>query len=378
MPRKILVLSASVGAGHLRAAEAVEAALRQVVPDAQVTNVDVLEMTNALFRRFYGKLYLDLVNKAPHVLGYFYDMLDQPSKSGRYRGDKFRLAVQKFNLRKFMRFLKSEPWDLVINTHFLPAEIIASLRNSGELSVPQATATTDFDTHRLWVNQPCDRYFTATQEGALYLQHWGVPAEHVFATGIPVHPVFSAPKDRAACLAKHGLDGSRPVVMQLSGGFGVGPIEKLFQAILQTEVPLQLVTIAGRNEKLKAELQKMPVPARHKVKVLGFTKEIDELMQAADLIITKPGGLTTSETLARGAVMVIVNPIPGQESRNSDYLLESGAAIKVNNAAILAHKLTRLLGDRERLAALRANVQRIARPRAAFEVVEKSLELIRR
>src|SRR5262249_31231781 len=131
MPRKILVLSASVGAGHLRAAEAVEAALRQVVPDAQVTNVDGLEMTNARFRRFYGKLYIDLVNKAPHVLGHFYDMFDQPSKSGKYRGDKFRLAVQKFNLRKFMRFLKSEPWDLVINTHFLPAEIIASLRKSG-------------------------------------------------------------------------------------------------------------------------------------------------------------------------------------------------------------------------------------------------------
>src|ERR1700677_4449446 len=162
---RILVVSASVGAGHMRAAQAVEAALREVVPDATVKNVDVLELTNSAFRRLYGKAYLDLVNRAPHVLGYFYDLLDQPSWSGRNRGDRLRLAVEKINLRSFIRFLKDEPWDLVINTHFLPAEIIASLRKKEELHLPQVTATTDFETHRLWVNQPCDHYFTATAEG---------------------------------------------------------------------------------------------------------------------------------------------------------------------------------------------------------------------
>ena len=98
---------------------------------------------------------------------------------------------------------------------------------------------------------------------------------------------------------------------------------------------------------------------------MGFTTDIDELMGVADLVVSKPGGLTTSEVLARGAAMAIVNPIPGQESRNSDYLLESGAAIKINNTATLAYKITQLLSDKERLASLRANVRRIARPRAA-------------
>jgi len=123
-------------------------------------------------------------------------------------------------------------------------------------------------------------------------------------------------------------------------------------------------------------MHKIPCPARHRTKVLGFTTEIDELMTVADLVVSKPGGLTTSETLARGAVMVIVNPIPGQESRNSDFLLESGAAIKVNNVATLGHKITALLADPKRLEMLRANVKRVARPRAAFDVVAKSLELI--
>src|SRR5260370_33488746 len=120
----LLVLAASVGAGHLRAAEAVELALRQVVPQATVKNLDVLTLTNAAFRRVYGKAYLDLVNKAPHVLGYFYDLLDKPSHFGRQHSDRLRLLVEKANLRPFMRFLEQEHWDLIINTHFLPAEII--------------------------------------------------------------------------------------------------------------------------------------------------------------------------------------------------------------------------------------------------------------
>src|SRR5213592_732545 len=175
MAKRVLVLSASVGAGHLRAAQAVELALRELDPSAVVKSMDVLGLTNAAFRRVYGKAYLDLVNKAPHVLGYFYDLLDRPPSSRR-KSDRLRLTVEKLNLRPLLRFLRDEPWDIIVNTHFLPAEMIASLRRRGELTTPQFTATTDFETHRLWVNQPCDRYFTATDEGAVYLQHWGVPA----------------------------------------------------------------------------------------------------------------------------------------------------------------------------------------------------------
>ncbi|HZN68926.1 MAG TPA: hypothetical protein VFB66_26840, partial [Tepidisphaeraceae bacterium] len=174
MATRVLVLSAAVGAGHLRAAQAVELALRQVAPDAEVRNVDVLTLTNAAFRKLYAEAYLDLVNKAPHVLGYFYDLMDQ-ARSPTSKSDRLRLAVEKFNLRKFCELIECEQWDVVVNTHFLPAEIIASLRRAGSLNVPQVTVTTDFETHRLWVNQPTDHYTTATEEGAAYLAHWGVP-----------------------------------------------------------------------------------------------------------------------------------------------------------------------------------------------------------
>jgi processive 1,2-diacylglycerol beta-glucosyltransferase len=373
---RILVLSASVGAGHLRAAQAVELALRETVPQAAVENLDVLELTNSAFRRFYGKAYLDLVNMAPHLLGYFYDILDRPHRPNSKR-DAIRLALEKLNLRRFIRLLKSSPPDLVINTHFLPAEIIASLRRKKELTTPQVTVTTDFDTHRLWVNQPTDHYFTATEEGARYLHSWGVPREATTVTGIPVHPAFSKLKDRDTTRARLSLAGDRPVILQLAGGFGVGPIAKLYQGMLSVECPLDLIVVCGRNEGLRAQLAKLPTGNRHRVRILGFTEQIDDWMAAADLVVSKPGGLTTSETLARGPVMVIVNPIPGQESRNSDFLLESGAAIKVNNVATLAYKIDRLLSNEERMRQLRNNVAKIARPRAAYDVVARSLQFLK-
>lgn len=376
MPPRVLVLSASVGAGHLRAAEAVEAAMKLSRPDIHVENHDILTFTNAVFRRLYGQFYLDLVNRAPHLLGYFYDRLDQPSRSGKNRGDRFRLAVEKLNLRKFEQLLTSQQFDLVINTHFLPAELIARLTTDGRLTVPQVTVCTDFDTHRLWVNQPCRRYFCATDEGACYLQHWGIPAADIDVTGIPIHPAFSQPADRAACLARHGLSGVRPVILQLCGGFGVGPVEALTQSLLAVDRPLELVVVCGRNTALPERLATVTVPERHKVHVLGFTREIDQLMACADLVVSKPGGLTTSESLALGLPMVIANPIPGQESRNSDYLLEHGAAIKINHPALARLKVERLLADGSRLAGMRAAATSLGHPRAAFEVVERSLALV--
>jgi len=373
MAKRVLVLSASVGAGHLRAAQAVDLALRELDPSAVVKTMDVLDLTNAAFRRVYGKAYLDLVNKAPHVLGYFYDLLDRPPSSRR-KSDRLRLAVEKLNLRPLLRFLRDEPSDIIVNTHFLPAEMIASLRRRGELNTPQFTATTDFETHRLWVNQPCDRYFTATEEGAVYLQHWGVPATATTVSGIPIHPVFSRSKDRAACIERQRLSGDRPVLIQLAGGFGVGPIEAIYRAVLAIEVPLEIVVVAGRNEEARRQVEQVEVPSRHRAKTLGFTDQMDELMAVADIVLSKPGGLTTSEVLARGAVMAIVNPTPGQESRNSDFLLENGAAIKVGNIATLPHRLTRLLREPERLAQLKANSRRLGKPQAAFEVARSALE----
>jgi processive 1,2-diacylglycerol beta-glucosyltransferase len=257
----------------------------------------------------------------------------------------------------------------------MPAAIIASMKKKRKLKTPHMTATTDFETHRLWVNQPCEHYTTATDEGAAYLMHWGVPAEDVSVTGIPIHPVFAKGKPRDQCMTRQGVEGGRPVVLQLAGGFGVGPIETIFESILSVEKPLELIVVTGKNATAKKKLELAKPPKQHRAKILGFTDQMDELMACADVVVSKPGGLTTSETLARSAAMVIVNPIPGQESRNSDYLLENGAAIKINNLPTLGMKLAALLDDESRLKQLKANARRIAKPQAAFDVAVRALRL---
>lgn len=376
MPSKILILSTSVGAGHLRAAQALGLALKAIEPEAEVKNQDALELTNKTFRRLYGQAYLDLVNRAPYVLGYLYDLLDRP-RGPKQESDRLRVLVERLNLRKVLKLLQREPWDLIINTHFLSAEIIASLRRDKEVNTPHMTVTTDYETHRLWVTEPCDHYCTATEEGAAYLEYWGVNGRNITVTGIPIHPAFSKPQDRTTCLRSQGLVGDRTVILQLAGGFGVGPIEKIYRGLLEMNVPLEIVSVAGRNEAIKKELERIEVPLRHRSRIIGFTETIHELMAVADLVISKPGGLTTSEVLASGAAMAIINPVPGQETRNSDFLLESGAAIKINNVATLPYKLSKLLTDEVRLRQLKQNAVRVARPQAAFDVAKIALKLAR-
>lgn len=369
---RILILSSSVGAGHLRAAEAIELALRDIEPGATVRNLDVLQLTNATFRRLYGQAYLDLVSKAPHVLGYFYDLLDR-QKGPKQKSDRLRILVERLNLRPFLRLLQEGSWDVVVNTHFLSAEIIGSLRRNGKLSTPHMTVTTDYETHRLWVAQPCEHYCTATEEGANYLEHWGVPKEDISVTGIPIHPAFSQCQSRPAPLKSQ----DRPIVLQLAGGFGVGPIEKIYRGLLEIKIPLEIVVVAGRNEEAKEKLEKIGTSSYHLTKVIGFTDKIHELMAVADLVVSKPGGLTTSEVLASGAAMAIVNPIPGQESRNSDFLLENGAAIKINNIATLPYKLTKLFQNKRQLARLKKNASKLGKPGAAFDVSRIALKIAR-
>jgi processive 1,2-diacylglycerol beta-glucosyltransferase len=178
---------------------------------------------------------------------------------------------------------------------------------------------------------------------------------------------------------KYGLRRDGTVIITSTGGFGVGKIDALMTALLRLRHPAQIVAICGRNEELKVQLERLAKRQRSDanvaLKVVGYTTAMDEYMAAADLVVGKPGGLTTSEALARGLVFVIVSPIPGQEERNADHLLEEGAAMRCNNLPVLAYKIDRLLDDPARLDAMRANVKRLARPRAAHDIVARLLEL---
>ena len=370
MSKKVLILSASVGAGHLRAAQAIERAFAESGFDQSVHNYDTLEFTNPLFRRLYAKAYIEMVNRMPEVLGWLYDRLDRPDQA-----DRLQLALDKLNTGPLVNLLEELQPDITICTHFLPAEIISWLIGKRRLSTRQAIVVTDFDVHAQWLFPNYAHYFVAIDETRAHLEELGVPSEKVTVSGIPIDPAFARPKDKLAMREKHGLRRDGAVILSSAGGFGVGRIDELMSSLLRIRHPAQVVAICGRNEELRTRLARLAgglaADARVTLKVVGYTTEMDEYMAASDLVVGKPGGLTTSEAMARGLVFVVVSPIPGQEERNSDHLLEEGAAIRCNNLPVIAYKIDRLLDDPRRLDAIRANALRLGRPRAAFDIVAK-------
>ena len=372
MLRKVLLLSASAGAGHVRAAEAIEKAFKQRKDSdrLEVHHFDVLNYTNKLFRHLYSKAYIDLVNKMPEVPGWVYDKLDKP-----WKNERRRLALDKLNTRPFVKLLREYQPDLIVCTHFLPAEIVSWLKAKERLASRQVIIVTDFDVHAMWLVHHYERYFVAMDEARAYLEALGIPAEKITVSGIPIDPVFAIKKDKHEMLAKHGLAPDRTTILLSAGGFGVGSVDALVQSLLPLQHRAQVVAICGRNEELKQRLTKLAARMKPDASVLlkpfGYTKEMDELMTASDLVLGKPGGLTTSEALAKGLVFVIVNPIPGQEERNSDHLLEGAAAIRCNNLPTLSYKLDRLLGDPQRFKSMQANARRMGHPNAAKEIVEQ-------
>jgi len=371
---KVLVLSVSAGSGHTRAAEAIEQVLNQERAARDVRHVDALEYTNKVFHNLYSKAYIDVVNKAPYMLGWLYDQLDRPWQNWR-----LKLAFDKFNTRPFVRMLQDYDPDITICTHFLPAEIISWLKAKRRLSCAQAIVVTDFDVHAMWLCHHYEHYFVALEETRVHLNQLGIPGAKISVSGIPIDPIFSMPKEKSAMRRKHGLDLEKTTILLSAGGFGVGPIQNLVSSLTELRHTTQILVICGHNRELKNRVDKLSASLSTTrpitVKTFGYTREMDELMAASDMVLGKPGGLTTAEALSKGLVFVIVNPIPGQEERNADHLLEEGVAIRCNNLPALAYKIDRLLDDRPRFEAMRSKAWALSRPNAAHEIVSKLLSL---
>jgi processive 1,2-diacylglycerol beta-glucosyltransferase len=306
------------------------------------------------------------------VPGWFYDKLDKP-----WKNERRRLALDKLNTRPLVKLLREYRPDLIVCTHFLPAEIVSWLKAKERLSSRQVIIVTDFDVHAMWLVHHYERYFVAIEEARVYLEALGIPPEKITVSGIPIDPVFAERKDKQQMRAKHGLAPDRTTILLSAGGFGVGSVDALIAALMPLKHRAQIVAICGRNEELKKRLlrqaSRLKDDANVTVKPFGYTNEMDELMTASDIVLGKPGGLTTSEALAKSLAFVIVNPIPGQEERNSDHLLEAGVGIRCNNLPTLAYKLDRLLADPARFGAMQANAGKMGHPNAAKEIVAQIL-----
>ncbi|NVN89846.1 MAG: galactosyldiacylglycerol synthase [Desulfuromonadales bacterium] len=366
--QKILILSVSAGAGHVRAAQALQAAAEKWYPGVETVHLDLMELVPRLFKTIYADTYIKVVERHPAFWGYLYDKSDHEKVDSSL--SRLRIAIERLNTQKLKKALSEINPDHVICTHFLPAQLLARKIRKGTFGRPVWVQVTDFDVHALWIHERMNGYFAAHDEVAWRMAERGIPAGTVHVTGIPIMPVFGEQFDRTRCAAEFGLDAKKTTLLMMSGGAGVGGIEILAERLLKLAGDFQLVALAGRNERLLEELQKLATAHPGRLFPLGFTRVIERIMAASDLAITKPGGLTTSECLAVGLPMIVVSPIPGQEERNADFLLENGAAMKACDAGALAWRIDMLLRQPQRLALMRDNALRLGQPDAARRVLD--------
>ena len=373
---RVLLLSATSGAGHVRAAQALEKAF-VARGDCAVEHIDALQYVSRLFQRVYDKAYISMVQRAPALMGVLYKRTDQP-----WLHPRRRLALDRLNTNPMIRLLKDIQPDLCVATHFLPAEIIAWLIAKKKLLARNAIVVTDYDVHAMWLCRTVNRYYVAIDEAAEYLARIGVPREKLRVTGIPIDPLFATPLIRTDARKQLGLDADATVILISAGAYGVSPVEQLVKDLLALQRPWQIVAIAGKSEKTRKRLEQLSNEAGHlpsgspKLCPVGFTTEMDKYMAAADLLVGKAGGLTTSEALARALPMALIEPIPVQEERNADHLLEAGAAIRCNNLPAAAWKIAALLDDAARLTRMREAAKKLGRPAAAAAIAEDAMRLL--
>ncbi len=361
---KIVILSVSAGAGHIRAAESLK-----VTAEAQgieAVHIDLMDLVPKLFKKIYAESYIGLVENQPELWGYLYNKADG-NKNSLLRD--FIQKIERLNTRKIFDVLEKENADQIICTHFLPPQLLSRAISKGKFTTPVWVQVTDFDIHSLWVHENMQGYFTASAEVAWRLQDRGIPENQIHVTGIPIMPVFQNKFSRPEVLGELNLKTKIPTLLLMAGGAGVGDMDQLAQKILEMNLDLQIICLAGRNQQLLKKLDALSSMHQGKMITMGYTTEIEKFMTVSDFAVTKPGGLTTSECLTTGLPMIIISPIPGQEERNSDYLLENSVALKAYDSAGLEYKVRKLVNDPKMLLAMSKKAKAISTGNAAKDVL---------
>ena len=382
---RVLIATATAGGGHLAAAAALAEAWKGRSPKDTVQQVDILDFFPALQRKIHSEGYVRLADHAPEVWGMVFKETDKPEVARRLT--RIRRFFPSTSRSRFKRHIEAFNPDVVFCTHYLPLEALGLLSqeprrrrrrkpetgragaSEGNSARPfVVSVVTDFEAHALWMDDCVDLYCVAAESTGARLVARGADANSVAATGIPISSRFSQAVDVKAVRRTLGMRDDFPVILALSGGFGMGPVVKVLAQIDKASTEFQVIAVAGRNEELRRELAVQQY--QHPVRVLGFANNVHELMAVSDLVVSKPGGLTTSEALAVGKPLLIVNPIPGQEAANSDFLLEHGAGSKVNRIEDLPFRIEQLLGSKK-LVEMSAAARRLGRIQAAGTICEE-------
>lgn len=369
---RVLVFSATIGDGHLRAAEAIIKVIKKRAPQAEITHLDFGEYISKTLNTLVKKSYIELIKHTPKLYGTFY-----------YRTYKIRpdSPIQRFiNLmgrKEFLDYILALNPDVIVSTFHMAGSIFGELRNRGLLKAPVVSVVTDFDVHTQYINSGVDLYIGGCQRVREGLLVRGIDPKRIEITGIPVDPKFEMELAREKIIEKLNLKSISPTILLMAGAYGVsGGLKNICKVLLNWEMPVQILVVCGRDEKLYRSMKELK--GKNPMTCYGFVRNVEELMSVADLIVTKAGGLTVSEALTKKLPMIIYKPIPGQEGENAKFLVEAGAAKIAKNDEELENIIADLLTNPEKISQMKSAASQALPGHAAERTVEHIFSLIER
>lgn len=367
---RVLVLSVTAGGGHNATANAIKTQLDGAGVECRV--MDVLHYINKPLAKTVSEGYELVVAKAKPVFDEGYRLAEKRKRNADEKSQMRRNG--KLLSRKLKRYIEVYDPDVIVFTHIFAGIILDVLKVENAFRAKTVGILTDFVFHPYWEEAThLDYVITACPQLVQQARKKGFRSEQILPLGIPIHPRFSVLRDKAESRRLLGLEPDKTTLLLMAGSMGYGNITRTVERLYQMELDFQLIVVCGKNEKARAEIEALP--RRKPALILGWSNEIDRFMDAADCIITKPGGLTTSESLAKCLPMIIVNPIPGQEDRNTEFLLNNGAAIAVSPTFPLDEAVYTLLANPSRIPLMKQSIELLRRPDSAESIGRLILEL---
>ena len=340
----ILILSASTGGGHMRASKAIEGYMTQQNKDINVKIVDSLLYISPILNKTITSGYVYLATKTPKLYGKLYDLTNKE-----HRLANFVTRLNNIFANKLLPLIDDFRPDVIITTHPFPTEMVSRLKSKGEINIPLICIMTDYAPHKAWINKKVDAYIVANDDMVGKMINEGVDVNTIYQYGIPIDEVFFEEKEKQLVLEELGFDKSLQTILMMAGSFGVTNVFDVYENIIDIDLDFQIILVTGRNQKLYNHFEKVIDDSPKKTKLIYFTDEINKYMQASDIIITKPGGLTVTEALACNIPMAVFDAIPGQEEENAEFLLKHNMAVRIKDGDSCRNSIVELLKDEGKL-----------------------------
>jgi processive 1,2-diacylglycerol beta-glucosyltransferase len=370
--KRVLIFYIQPKSGHFSAAKAIETAFKRNHPDVYVKTLDFMRYVNPVIAQLLLKTYINVIKRSPDTWDYLYDNPKVFEKT-----KKLRNLIIKINLTRIRKIITKIKPNIILCTQAIPCNALAYYKEQKPINFKLISVITDFSTHSYWLNDKVNYYIIPSEREKWRLMSKNIDKEKIKVLGIPLDAKFNKTLSKEKLKHKFKLDLNLPTILIMGGTQGLGKIKQIVNKITKIHIPFQLLIVAGTNKRLLKKITNKLNKGEYlkNIKIFSHINYVDELMEISDLIITKPGGITSAEALAKNTPMLIINPIPGQESKNCDYLTGEKAAVTANNEDELIEILTELLQNPEQLNELSFQTQRIKKPTSSEDIAKFAAEL---